>query len=110
MEPFNKNCELQESEHTLVNSKKKQFSVIRPPPLQKLKRTSKKGRLVHGKREQVAARIVEYNEKASLVSSRVSVDEGETAESLDRKLDRLIRDLERYSSEYVFFLVPLVLW
>jgi DNA repair exonuclease SbcCD ATPase subunit len=91
-----------ESEHTLVNSKKSKVLSDKNAAIANIEKDKQERATIHGKREQVAARIVEYNEKASLVSSRVSVDEGETAESLDRKLDRLIRDLERYSSEYVF--------
>lgn len=96
------NLRVAESEHTLVNSKKSKVLSDKTAAIAKIEKDKHERASVHGKREQVAARIVEYNEKASLVSSRVSVDEGETAESLDRKLDRLIRDLERYSSEYVF--------
>ncbi|CAG7927871.1 unnamed protein product [Penicillium olsonii] len=53
------------------------------------------------KQEQVRRRVAEYSEKASMVSSRVPVEEGETSQSLDAKLDRLHRDLDRYSAQYV---------
>ncbi|KAJ5306641.1 hypothetical protein N7508_005656 [Penicillium antarcticum] len=88
-----------ESEHTLVNSKKSKVLSDKNAAIANIEKDKQEKATIHGRREQVAARIIEYNEKASLVSSRVSVDEGETPESLDRKLDRLIRDLERYSSE-----------
>jgi DNA repair exonuclease SbcCD ATPase subunit len=101
-----------ESEHTFVNSKKSKVLSDKNAAIAKIEKDKEDRATIHGKREQVTARIVEYNEKASLVSSRVSVDEGETPESLDRKLDRLIRDLERYSSEYVSFFVAgfAVIW
>jgi chromosome segregation ATPase len=54
---------------------------------------------VEQKREQIGARILDYSEKASLVSSRVNVDKGETTNSLDRKLDRLHKDLRRFNDE-----------
>ncbi|KAJ5152855.1 uncharacterized protein N7482_009333 [Penicillium canariense] len=54
---------------------------------------------MHEKREQVAARVLDYTEKASLVSARVPVDEGETPDSLDQKLERLNRDLGRYNEQ-----------
>jgi structural maintenance of chromosomes protein 6 len=54
---------------------------------------------VEQKREQIGARILDYSEKASLVSPRVNVDKGETTNSLDRKLDRLHKDLRRFNDE-----------
>jgi chromosome segregation ATPase len=54
---------------------------------------------IYQERETVKARIVDFSEKASLVSPRVPIEEGETAASLDKKLDRLHRDLERYNQE-----------
>ncbi|EKV16721.1 DNA repair protein Rad18, putative [Penicillium digitatum PHI26] len=54
---------------------------------------------IEARKEVVKARVVEYNEKANLVSSRVPVDEGETPGSLDKKLDKLSRDLARYNLE-----------
>jgi chromosome segregation ATPase len=53
------------------------------------------------KREQVQARVEEYNEKAAMVSDRVPVDEGETSSSLERKLETLQRDINRYNTQYV---------
>lgn len=51
------------------------------------------------KREQLVARVLDYSEKASMVSPRVPVDEGETPNSLDKKLDRLHRDMQRFNDE-----------
>lgn len=51
------------------------------------------------KREEVSERILDWSGKASQVSARVSVDAGETAASLDKKLVKLSRDLERYENE-----------
>lgn len=53
------------------------------------------------KQELVRRRVTEYNEKASLVSSRVPIEDGETHQSLEAKLERLHRDLERYTAQYV---------
>ncbi|RHZ53073.1 DNA repair protein SMC6 [Aspergillus thermomutatus] len=47
----------------------------------------------------VAARVVEYEEKASLVSPRVAIDEGETANTLSKKLERLHGDLQRSNQQ-----------
>ncbi|OGM39759.1 DNA repair protein Rad18 [Aspergillus bombycis] len=51
------------------------------------------------KREEISARVIDFIEKASLVSPRVAIPEGETAASLDRKLDRLNRDIQRYNQQ-----------
>ncbi|OJK00610.1 hypothetical protein ASPACDRAFT_77462 [Aspergillus aculeatus ATCC 16872] len=61
---------------------------------------SKKGRvLIQQRLEEIAARILDFSEKASLVSPRVAIAEGETAASLDKKLDRLHTDLRQYNQE-----------
>jgi hypothetical protein len=54
------------------------------------------------RREQITARILDFNEKANIVSPRVRVDEGETAQSLDKKLEKLAKDLRRYNDECVY--------
>ena len=51
------------------------------------------------KRDQLIARVLDYSEQASKVSPRVLVDEGETTNSLDKKLDRLHRDMQRFNEE-----------
>jgi chromosome segregation ATPase len=52
-----------------------------------------------GNREEMNTRVTNYIEQASIVSPRVAVDEGETADSLDKKLDKLSRDLDRYDQQ-----------
>lgn len=52
-------------------------------------------------KETMEARVLDFSEKASLVSPRVPIQDGETASSLDKKLDRLHRDIERYNQELV---------
>ncbi|BDD63230.1 hypothetical protein MAP00_008150 [Monascus purpureus] len=54
---------------------------------------------IERKREQIISRIVDYSEKASLVSPRVTIDEGETPSSLDKKLDRFHKDLQRFHEQ-----------
>ncbi|KAE8375322.1 hypothetical protein BDV26DRAFT_268123 [Aspergillus bertholletiae] len=51
------------------------------------------------KREEVSTRVIDFSEKANLVSPRVPIPEGETAASLDKKLDRLNRDIQRYNQQ-----------
>lgn len=57
---------------------------------------------IEQKREEIVQRILNFNEKASMVSPRVAVDEGETTKSLDRKLTKLSDDLRRFNEQYVF--------
>lgn len=56
------------------------------------------------RRTAITAKVLDFNEKASMVSERVEVGQGETPASLDRKLTRLRGDLERYDQQYVKFL------
>lgn len=53
-------------------------------------------------REILAARVIEYEEKASLVSPRVAIHDGETVATLTKKLERLHRDIERYNQQSVW--------
>lgn len=55
------------------------------------------------KRQELGDIILDFTAKASSVSPRVAVSEGETANSLDKKLVRLKRDLDRFDKEYVYF-------
>jgi chromosome segregation ATPase len=57
---------------------------------------------VERKRDEIVDRIQSYIEQASIVSPRVPVDEGETPDSLDRKLDKLYKDLDRFDQQLVF--------
>ena len=67
--------------------------------LQRIDEAKQSKATIYRKREEVVERVLDYNEKASLVSPRVAVDEGETTRSLDNKLERLHRDLRRYNQE-----------
>lgn len=54
---------------------------------------------VERKREALAAKVADYIEKASMVSQRVNIDEGETPNSLDKKLEKLSKDLQSFNQE-----------
>jgi hypothetical protein len=56
---------------------------------------------IQQEKDRLAARVVEYEEKASLVSPRVAIDEGETANTLSKKLERLHGDLQRSNQQSV---------
>ncbi|OAX78937.1 hypothetical protein ACJ72_06751 [Emergomyces africanus] len=51
------------------------------------------------KRQQLGDIILDFSAKASSVSPRVAVAEGETANSLDKKLVRLKKDLDRFDKD-----------
>ncbi|KAK2877826.1 hypothetical protein FQN49_001144 [Arthroderma sp. PD_2] len=51
------------------------------------------------RQEQTAARIVDFIQKAGMVSPRVPIDSEETESSLAQKLERLDRDLKRYDAQ-----------
>ncbi|GKZ40075.1 structural maintenance of chromosomes protein 6, partial [Aspergillus brasiliensis] len=56
---------------------------------------------VKNKREEIEARILDFSRKASIICDRVAIEEGETAASLDRKLERLHNDIKRYEQQSV---------
>ncbi|KAJ5119573.1 hypothetical protein N7448_010242 [Penicillium atrosanguineum] len=51
------------------------------------------------KLDEASSAVLHYIDRASNVSARVPVDEGETGHSLDQKLVRLEKDLARYDAE-----------
>lgn len=57
---------------------------------------------VENKLGEIIDRIHNYIEQASIVSPRVPVGEGETPDSLDRKLEKLYKDLDRFDQQSVF--------
>lgn len=88
-----------ESEQHTVQDKRRQILNSKNAVLQRIDEAKQSKATIHRKREEVVERVLDYNEKASLVSPRVAVDEGETTRSLDNKLERLHRDLRRYNQE-----------
>ena len=55
---------------------------------------------IGAKLEKQSGIVTTWNEAASKVSARVNVDPGETPESLDKKLEKLMSDVERFQREY----------
>ncbi|KAI1932548.1 Structural maintenance of chromosomes protein 6 [Ophidiomyces ophidiicola] len=52
------------------------------------------------KQNEAASRVIKFTKQAEIISSlRVVVDEGETSNSLDEKLQKLKHDLQRYDTE-----------
>ena len=55
--------------------------------------------IMENKRQEIVARVASFIEQASSISPRVNVDPGETTNSLDKKLEKLTKDLERMETE-----------
>ena len=55
--------------------------------------------ILEGKRQEVVERVASYTEKASQICARVNVDPGETTDSLDKKIDKLQKDLDRLNRQ-----------
>ncbi|CAG7998505.1 unnamed protein product [Penicillium nalgiovense] len=88
-----------ESEQNLVKTKQVKILDEKNEAVRLIDQDKQTKAAIEARKEVVKARVIEYNEKANLVSSRVPVDEGETPGSLDKKLDKLSRDLDRYNLE-----------
>lgn len=95
-----------ESEQNLVKTKQTRILDEKNEAVGLISQDKQTKAEIEARKEVVKARVIEYNEKANLVSSRVPVDEGETPGSLDKKLDKLSRDLARYNLEYVSYSLP----
>lgn len=54
---------------------------------------------VKRRREEKVAQVADFTEQAGKICARVSVDPGETGDSLDKKLSKLSADLKRYEQK-----------
>ena len=63
--------------------------------------TRRREELENDRADQYAV-VEQWTAKAIQVSPRVSVDPGETTDTLEQKLQRLVTDLEQHESRYVF--------
>jgi chromosome segregation ATPase len=105
LETLKNNMHVAESEKKVVESKLRTLRDDKNAAIALIANDKAELANVVQKQELVQERVKEYNEKAGLISSRVPVDEGETPRSLVRKLERLDRDLNRYNTEYVTWLL-----
>lgn len=88
-----------QSEEFVGHEKRRKMIRNKNAAIERIDDNKRERERIDQKREEVAARVIVFNEKASLVSPRVSVPEGETAASLDKKLDRLNKDIQRYNQQ-----------
>lgn len=90
------------SEQSLVAGKRRELFNDKNAAVADIDRQKDNRDRLQEKLENAKARALDFAEKASVVSSRVPIDEGETIHSLDHKLSKLSRDLDRYAQQYVF--------
>ncbi|KAL4923284.1 DNA repair protein SMC6 [Aspergillus undulatus] len=88
-----------ESEQQVVADKRRKRIGEKNRALELIEETTRNRTRLERKLEQAEATVREYCEKAGLVSERVEIPQGETADSLDKKLTRLQRDMQRYNQE-----------
>jgi hypothetical protein len=90
-----------QGEEHLVQEKRRQMIGRKNTAIERINDIKVNRTRIQQEKDRVAARVVEYEEKASLVSPRVAIDEGETANTLSKKLERLHGDLQRSNQQSV---------
>ncbi|KAH1489526.1 hypothetical protein KXX57_000727 [Aspergillus fumigatus] len=88
-----------QGEEHLVQDKRRKIIGLKNTAIERVNDIKLNRTRIQQEKDRVAARVVEYEEKASLVSPRVAIDEGETANSLSKKLERLHGDLQRSNQQ-----------
>jgi len=87
---------LQDRRQDVVRAKNEVFARLEDAQREKINRESE---LDHREKE-----VQDFTTQAELVSPRIRVDPGETATSIEAKLDRLNEEKERHVRAYVLFL------
>ncbi|KAF7164957.1 hypothetical protein CNMCM5623_009335 [Aspergillus felis] len=88
-----------QGEEHLVQDKRRKIIGLKNTAIERVNDIKLNRTRIQQEKDCVAARVVEYDEKASLVSPRVAIDEGETVNTLSKKLERLHRDLQRSNQQ-----------
>jgi chromosome segregation ATPase len=91
------------SEQSLVANKRRELFNEKNVAVADLEKQRSDRDRMQERLEHAKARVIEFCEKAGMVSARVAIDEGETTTSLDHKLSKLNRDLDRYNHQYVSY-------
>lgn len=90
-----------QSERQRISDKRRQKISDKNSVVESLEHTNqRRARMIH-KRDAARATVQEHITMATLVSTRVQIDPGETPDSLDRKLERLQGDIARYNQRCV---------
>lgn len=90
-----------ESERSRVDLNRRRILSEKNAAIAQIETDKEARKEIHDKQEQLAAKVLEFSEMASMVSPRVPIDEGETTTSLDQKLTRLRHDMDHYNRRYV---------
>ncbi|KAL3436056.1 hypothetical protein BDV09DRAFT_166236 [Aspergillus tetrazonus] len=88
-----------ESEQYLIADKRRKRISEKNAAVELVDDTNRRRARMKQKRDNADADVLEYISKASVISERVEIDEGETPATLDRKLERVTRDMVTYSRE-----------
>ncbi|KAL2862907.1 DNA repair protein SMC6 [Aspergillus lucknowensis] len=88
-----------ESEQHMIADKRRKKIGEKNTAVEQIEDLKQNSTIVRQKLDRAIARVLDYCEKANLVSPRVEISEGETPASLDKKLDRLQKDIQRYNKE-----------
>lgn len=99
IKPLEGNVRIAESERLKVDEHRRDVLNEKNQAYERVKDLQQERDARIGNREEMNTRVTNYIEQASIVSPRVPVDEGETADSLDKKLYKLSRDLDRYDQQ-----------
>lgn len=89
------------SEEQTVHDKRRRILSAKNAVVERIDHTKEHKARINRRKDEIDEIILDYEGKASMVSPRVPVDEGETPSSLDHKLERLHRDMQRYNQEWV---------
>ncbi|KAJ5999203.1 hypothetical protein N7451_007013 [Penicillium sp. IBT 35674x] len=93
------NVRVAESEQLVVSNKRQEILSEKNAAIARIEKQKEDRDQIRAKRDELVERVLSYIEKASMVSARVSVDQGESAESLDHKLHKLQNDLKRFNQQ-----------
>ncbi|KAL4864957.1 hypothetical protein BDV12DRAFT_175340 [Aspergillus spectabilis] len=96
---FQQELRIAESEQHMIADKRRKRIGEKNTAVEHLEDINRNRARIKQKKDEAVARVLDYCEKANLVSPRVEIDQGETAASLDKKLDRLHRDIQRFNQE-----------
>lgn len=99
MAPLVQNLRDLEEEEQQISAKRRKALGDKNIAIGKVDQLGREKRDAQKQLEEIETRVLGYVEKATLVSTRVSIDAGETPDSLDKKLQRLQRDLDQYDRE-----------
>lgn len=99
IQALEQNSRVAQSENSQVETRRREIITNKNIAVSKIEDDKKERDGIKARRDQASSTVLDYTEKASMVSARVPVDDGETTHSLDQKLVRLQRDLERYHAE-----------